>query len=611
MISFPSFPTGITPTKRVVIIAIVVGIIAGVGSLLFYEGLKWGTAFFMGYLLQYAYPREGQTMAGIGQWSEPHSLVLLIPILIFGSLLTGILVTKYAPEAGGHGTDAAIKAFHGDGRIRKRVPLLKAVTAILTISTGGSAGREGPAAQISAGFGSLVADTLGLSARERRIALTTGIGAGIGTIFKAPLGGAVLAAEVLYTRDFESDAIIPAFLASVIGYAIFGFFEGYDPVFALGQISWNIWQIPLFLLLGVLCAVFGLLYIFVFYWSRDRFTGLFTRYNLPMYLKPVSGAVLLGILVVALALISPEAEMLGLAGLGPGYGFDQLMLYSMLPLAVVLLLPFVKILATSLTLGSGGSGGVFGPGLTIGAAVGAALGIVLHLFFPAYVPLETIPLFVVVGMISLFGAVANAPIAVLIMVVEMVGSITILIPAMAAVAVSHLLTGEKTIFRDQVPTKAQSGAHRGEYDRETLERILVRDAMVPREMVTTLSPSGDPATVLELIRTTGHSGFPVLEDDRLVGIISNRDARTIRPAAEECPTVRDAMTPEPLIVNPEDTLEDAIAIMVSHNFHHLPVVAAGSRDQLVGFLTRSDILKAYARASHSEKCRAIDADPGE
>ena len=137
-------------------------------------------------------------------------------------------------------------------------------------------------------------------------------------------------------------------------------------------------------------------------------------------------------------------------------------------------------------------------------------------------------------MISLFGAVANAPIAVLIMVVEMVGSITILIPAMAAVAVSHLLTGEKTIFREQVPTKAQSGAHRGEYDRETLERILVRDAMIPREAVITLSPSDEPAKVIDLTATTGHSGFPVVEDSRLAGIITNRDTRTIRTAEGVC-----------------------------------------------------------------------------
>jgi CIC family chloride channel protein len=605
-----SIPPGITPTKRILIIAIVVGVIAGFGSLLFFEGLKWGTTFFMGYLLQYAYPQEGQSVAAISQWSEPNSLILLIPILLFGSLLSGILVTRLAPEAEGDGTDAAFKAFHSDGRIRRRIPALKAITAILTISTGGSAGREGPAAQIAGGFGSLVADMLGLSPRERRIALTTGIGAGIGTIFKAPLGGAVLAAEILYTRDFESDAIIPAFLASVIGYAIFGFFEGYAPIFSLGPLSWTIGQVPLFILLGILCAAFGLLFIFVYYWSCDGFTALFKRHNLPQYLKPVSGALILGAMVIALALISPEAETLGLASLGTSYGFDQLLIYSMLPFAVVLLLPFVKILATALTLGSGGSGGVFAPGLTIGAAVGAALGIILHLFFPVYVPLETIPVFVVVGMISLFGAVAKAPIAVLIMVVEMVGSITILIPAMAAVAVSHLLTGEKSIFREQVPTKAQSGAHRGEYDRETLEGLFVGDAMTPPDAVITLSPSDEPAKVISLMATTGHTGFPIVENGRLVGIVTNRDVSAIRAADKVCPSIREVMTFAPVVIHPDDTLEDALAIMVGHEFDHLPVVRKEAPDTLAGFLTRTDILRSYARVSHMETCQKQEQENG-
>jgi CIC family chloride channel protein len=605
-----SFPSGFTPTKRITIIAIIIGIIAGFGSLLFYEGLKWGTAFFMGYLLQYSYPQEGQSVAAISQWSEPNSLVLLIPIMIFGSLLSGILVTRLAPEAEGDGTDAAFKAFHGDGRIRKRIPVLKAITSILTISTGGSAGREGPAAQIAGGFGSLVAEMFGLSPRERRIALATGIGAGIGTIFKAPLGGAVLAAEILYTRDFESDAIIPAFIASVIGYAIFGFFEGYAPIFSLLPLSWNVGQIPIFILLGVLCAAFGLLFIFVYYWSNDRFISVFKRHNLPLYLKPVSGALILGGFVLGLAFVSPEAEMLGLAGMGTGYGFDQLMLYSMLPIAVILLLPFVKIITTSLTLGSGGSGGVFAPGLTIGAAVGAALGVTMHLLFPAYIPVETIPVFVVVGMISLFGAVAKAPIAVLIMVVEMVGSITILIPAMAAVAVSHLLTGEKGIFRDQVPTKAQSGAHRGEYNRETLEGLYVRDSMTSGEAVITLSPLDEPRKVVDLMAKTGHTGFPVIENDRLVGIVTNRDVSLTRLPGRECATIREAMMASPFVIHPDDTLEEALAIMVGHDFDHLPVVRKDAPDTLTGFLTRTDILRSYAKASHRLTCEPQEKGAG-
>jgi len=591
MVSLPFF---VAPTKRILVIAIIVGLIAGVGSLLFFEGLKWGTAFFMGYLLHYAYPQEGQTVTEISLWSEPDSLMLLIPILCFGSLLTGILVTRFAPEAEGHGTDAAIRAFHGEGKIRRRIPLLKAVTAILTISTGGSAGREGPSAQISAGFGSMVAEMLNLSPAERRIALTTGIGAGIGTIFKAPLGGAILAAEVLYTRDFESEAIIPSFLASIIGYSIFGFFEGYSPIFALPSHMWTIPQIPMFILLGILCAGFGYLYIFTFYWSRDRFEEIFNRYNLPAFLKPVSGAIFLGILVMVLAQISPEGEMVGLASLGSSYGYTQLMLYSMVPLVVMILLPFMKIIATSLTLGSGGSGGVFAPGLTIGAAIGGALGTALYMINPAYVPLETIPVFVIVGMISLFGAVANAPIAVLIMVVEMVGSVTILVPAMAAVAISNLLTGEYTIFQQQVPTKAQSGAHRGEYDRATLEQIRVFNAMIPLSDVITLSPTDDSMSVMDCIINTDHSGFPVVDKNQLIGIVTNQDVRKVC-RMEPCPKIKEVMTSNPVVINPENTLEDALELMVNNNFHHLPVVDKTSPEILLGFISRTDIMMAYAR----------------
>jgi CIC family chloride channel protein len=592
----------ISPYKRLVLIATIIGVISGFGALLFYEGLKIAMAFFWGDLLGYVYPREGESIAQIAQWSLPSSLIILIPILLFGGLVSGILLARLAPEAEGDGTDAAIHAFHTDGTIRKRIPVLKAVTSIITISTGGSAGREGPAAQISAGFGSLVADMLGLSPKERHIALATGIGAGIGTIFKAPLGGAVLAAEVLYSRDFESEAIIPAFLASIIGYAIFGFFEGYTPLFALTAISWTIPQLPFFLVLGVFCSAFGVLYISTFYWTQEKFNDLSSRYHIPPYLKPASGALLLGIFVIALAGISPDAEILGFGGLGAGYGFTQLIIYSMVPLAVLLLLPFVKILTTSLTLGSGGSGGVFGPGLAIGASVGGAIGVLLHLLMPALVPADAVSAFVIVGMIALFGAIANAPIAVLIMVVEMVGSFTLLVPAMGAVAVSKLILGDTTIFRAQVPTKAQSNAHRGEYNRETLEGIFVRDVMTPRDKVITLAPADDPDKVFGYVASTSHTGFPVLENERLAGIIDITDIRNSKKEEGTCPTIGDMMTKAVVVVRPEDTLETALGLMVARNINHLPVVTKDNPDRLAGFITRTDILQAYARFSKHITC---------
>lgn len=586
----------IDPYKRVLFIAVVVGIISGFGSLLFYEGLKWGTRFFMGYLLNYQMPVEGESAATIAQWSAPGSLFLLIPIICTGALLSGLLITNFAPEAEGHGTDAAIKAFHSDGRIRRRIPFLKAITAILTISTGGSAGREGPAAQISAGFGSIVADYFNLSPGERRLALTTGIGAGIGTIFKAPLGGAVLAAEILYVRDFESDAIIPSFLASIIGYSIFGMFEGFDPIFALMPVSWNIWQIPFFLVLGIACALVGLLYIFVFYGTKDVFARVFKDYKFPLFLKPVCGALIVGLIVIALSLISPDGQMLGLAGLGTGYGFVQLTLYAMVPLVVLLFLPFVKIITTSLTLGSGGSGGVFAPGLTIGAATGGAVGMIFHILYPAVIPLGTVPVFCIVGMIALFGSIANAPIAVLIMVVEMMGNFSLLVPAMGGVGMAYLITGGRSIYREQVPTKAQSEAHRHEYGKRVLEQILVAEAMIPREMVVTLSPDDPVSTAVDLIDRTSHTGFPVLEDGRLVGIITMTDVRRVQHANDLSISVRDAMTRKPVVITPEDTMENALKIMTFHTIHHLPVARAGDPEQLAGFLTRTDLMKIYARA---------------
>jgi len=586
----------IDPYHRVLFIAIVVGIISGFGSLLFYEGLKWGSRFFMGYLLNYHMPLEGESVAAISQWSAPGTIFLLLPIICTGALLSGLLITNFAPEAEGHGTDAAIKAFHTEGKIRRRVPFLKAITAILTISTGGSAGREGPAAQISAGFGSMVADYFNLSPRERRLALTTGIGAGIGTIFKAPLGGAVLAAEILYVRDFEAEAIIPSFLASIIGYSIFGLFEGFDPIFALMPVSWNVWQLPFFLLLGIFCALVGLLYISVFYGTKDAFARFFKEKNLPLYLKPVSGAFILGIIVIILSLISPDAEMLGLAGLGTGYGFVQISLYTLVPLIVLLLLPFMKILTTSLTLGSGGSGGVFAPGLTIGAATGGAVGMIFHILLPELIPLQSVPVFGIVGMIALFGSIANAPIAVLIMVVEMMGNFSLLVPAMGGVGMSYLITGGRSIYREQVSTKAQSEAHRHEYGKRVLEQILVREAMIPADQVITLSPDDPVHKARMYIDQTAHTGFPVLETGRLAGIITVCDVRRVQNGAGLSTLVRDAMTRELIVISPEDTMENAMRLMMVHNIHHLPVVSPDDPGMMAGFLTRTDMMKIYSRA---------------
>ena len=588
---------GGTTFKRLLMIAIMVGVVSGFGSLLFFEGLTLATQFFMGTCLGYTYPVEGQSAAAIAGWAPPPNIWYLLPIICFGALVSGILVTKLAPETEGHGTDAAIRAFHGEGKIRRRVPFVKAITAILTISTGGSAGREGPTAQIAAGIGSMIADIFKLPPHERRMALNIGIGAGIGTIFLAPLGGAILAAEILYRRDFESEVIVPAFLASIIGYSIFGLFEGFSPVFADAPIVWNVFQIPFFLVLGLICAGYGWLYINSFYRTHEIFADLVKKYRIPPFIKPVIGAFLTGLIVILIFLFVPNGADIGLGSLGSGYGFVQLALYSMLPLGVLISLTFLKILTTSLTIGSGGSGGVFAPGLVIGGMVGGMCGVIFNIAFPAYFPIETIPAFVIIGMIALFGCVSYAPIAVMIMVVEMTGNFSLLVPAMGAVAIACLFTKGSGIYRAQVETKADSGAHRGEYEISILQKIQADTSMIPVDKVIVLHPDEKSEQVLALIRAHGHNGFPVLEGEKLVGIMTIQDVRQVREKKDLNVPVKEGMTRDLLTLTPNMTLDKALKIMIERDINHIPVVDPQDPERMVGFLTRTDIMNAYARYS--------------
>ena len=438
-----------TSIPRLLLIGLLVGGVSGIGAVFFFKGIELGSHLLLNNILGYSYPTEGLSFVEASAWSPPDTVWLILPILLTGALISGLIVWKFAPEAEGHGTDAALKAYHGDGKIRWRVPFVKALSSIITISSGGSAGCEGPTAQISAGFGSILADIMKLSPRERRIAIAVGIGGGVGAIFKAPLGGAILAAEILYLRDFKYDALLPAFVSSLTGYAIFGLFEGFTPLFETADMGWTAAQLPFFLLLGILSAGIGFLYIKTFYGTKALFDAAEKKYRIPKFLKPVIGAGIFGLLVIILAYISPETLIVGVGCLGTGYGFVQLALYNLLPFTVLLLLPFVKILATALTIGSGASGGVFAPGLAVGGFLGGALGFGLHLLLPEIVGASSIPVFVVIGMIAVFGSVSHAPVAVLLMVLEMTGSFDLAIPAVIAVTAATVLMRDNTIFKEQ------------------------------------------------------------------------------------------------------------------------------------------------------------------
>ncbi len=261
----------------------------------------------------------------------------------------------------------------------------------------------------------------------------------------------------------------------------------------------------------------------------------------------------------------------------------------------MLVLAVVKIIATSLTIGSGGSGGVFAPGLVIGGMVGGVMGMLVHLMFPDVVTLDVVPAFVAIGMISLFGGISKAPISVLIMICEMTKNYELLFPGMAAVAISYMITGDYTIYVEQVNTRADSPAHRMEMSVDILQNVRVKDAMVPAERVMTVSPQNTVLEVLDLIEKTGHIGFPVVEDGKLVGIVTFQDVESVPMEERAEKRVEEIMTRNVVVVHPDDTLEDALIKLVERDIGRLPVVERGNERKLVGLITRSDIMKAHAR----------------
>ncbi|MGH9743952.1 MAG: chloride channel protein [Candidatus Acidiferrum sp.] len=327
----------------------------------------------------------------------------------------------------------------------------------ITIGSGGSAGREGPTALIGAGFGSVYATLLHRPERERRLLVLMGMAAGLSAIFRSPIGTAIFAVEVLYSGvEFESDALIYCMLAAIVAYAINGWFVGWQTLFRtpadlrVGSLSEYGWYVVLGAASGVIATVLPE----VFYRVRD----LFALLRVPAWTKPAIG----GLCLVLLALRLPEV-------LGGGYGWIQKAIDGHLVVSLLLLLLVAKILALSLTVSSGGSGGVFAPSLFVGAMLGGVLAGVVH-----HPPAG----FVIVGMAAVFAGAARVPIATLLMVVEMTGGYKLLVPAGLAVMLSFLIQVNLSsffkygsLYEAQVAGRADSPAHRAEHV-ETPLRLL-------------------------------------------------------------------------------------------------------------------------------------------
>ncbi len=474
--------------------------------------------------------------------------------------------------------------------MRARIPLIKLVASALTIGSGGSGGREGPTAQISAGFGSLLARWLGLSVADRRIALAAGIGAGIGAIFRAPLGGALIGAEILYTQDLEIDAIIPALIASIIGYAIYGAWAGWAPIF--GNQAQNAFNNPLqlvyYAVLGIICGGIGILYARTFHGTAKLFHRLpLSRHWL--WVKPTIGGVLVGLMGLAI----PQA-------LGMGYGWVQAGMGPMLltlPLWLVLALPFAKILSTSLSIGSGGSGGIFGPGMVIGSMVGAS---VWRLTFHALPGVPDAPApFVIVAMMALFGGIAHAPLAVMLMVAEMTGNLSLLAPAMVAVGLASIVVGRNTIYTSQLETRANSPAHRLRLSFPLLSTLVAREALLPlvNRLVT---PETTVAVVEAALKAEHRRGVVVRQaDGTLAGVATLADVQRVPEAARDQTAVGTVMTRDPLTVQASEPLDAVLEQLTRAGIRWAPVITPGEQsapEHPIGVISVASIMEAYRQA---------------
>ncbi len=436
--------------------------------------------------------------------------------------------------------------------------------------------------------------------------MAAGMGAGVAAIFRAPLAGALFAAEVLYSSpDFESEVIIPAGLASVTAYCTFGLAFGWAPLFTIPpEILTSLhFDNPLQLIPYFLLAVFMVVLSMIYTRSFYGLTSLFRRMPIRPHWRPAIGAFLTGAfgLVLYLAFAGlPQVQPQVLAVLSFGYGIlqdamtnNQSNLWFALALLAVAL---GKILTTGLTIGSGGSGGVFGPSMVIGGCGGGALGIALHHFSRALVPQPAT--FVIVGMAGFFAAAAKTPISTLVIVSEMTGNYNLLLPTLWVCVIAFLLSDEQSIYSSQVRNQAASPAHQGDYLREVLAGMTVAQFLKAGDGFPAIHPEEKLIDVVERMSNTGFHDLPVTDvHGNLLGIVSLEEVLLASKSPHLGPLVlaadlmRDDVTP----LQPEDRLDQAMELFIENDVLALPVVDNVASKHVLGLVKRADVSSTYLR----------------
>lgn len=584
--------------------AALVGAAAGLIGATFFAGLELIQRLLLEEVAGYVPLRAaGETFAaGSGGSRFRPWLLLLLPAV--GGLGCGLLA-RWAPETQGGGSDVMIQAFHRRGGvIRPRVIWVKGLASFCSLGTGGAGGREGPTMLIGGALGSLVARLLHVSRRERRILMVAGVAAGMSAVFRTPLGAALIAVEVLYRDGFESDALVPSVLASVIAYSVIISIFGETTLF--GQVPafpFHPAHLPLFALLALLVAALGLVFI-TLYRASTRF---FSRLPVPDWMRPALGGLCLGLLAMPIIVylgtrVHTAGQGLGI--LGGGYGAVQMAITgsTWLPegwTAVTLLvgLSLTKVVASSLTIGSGGSAGDFAPSLVIGGLLGGAFGRAAQLLLddPSIHP----GAFALVGMSTFYGGIAHVPLSALVLACELARNYDLLVPLMLCQGIAFILLRRRTLYSAQALTQQDSPAHRDELLLDVLRNVRVRDLMrVNAKLPIFFQPTTRTEEIIrQASEATDQDSFPVVDDSgKPLGLVTTETMRVLAAELTDTRWTLAADLMQPFIsVAPDDDLKTATELMAHHALHELPVVS--KEGHVIGMLDESAVAALYLRAA--------------
>ena len=561
----------LTEHTFMIIIAIIIGVIAGYAAV--------GIRFMIEKFSHLSFPGEGNVLENI--MSNPWYIVVLVPAI--GGLIVGPLIYFFAPEAKGHGVPEVMQAILlKGGRIRPRVALVKALASAITIGTGGSVGREGPIIQIGSSIGSTVGQFFKIPSKKLKTLVGCGAAAGIAAAFNAPIAGALFAVEIIL-MDFAVAQFSPIVISSVMATVISHSFEGNLAAFNVPAYEYaSPYELGFYFVLGALSGIASYLFIKVLYFSEDFFDN---KFNFPEYLKPVIGGLGIGIM----ALVFPQV-------MGVGYDSINSALHGDMIWHIALALVFLKIFATSLTLGSGGSGGIFAPSLFMGAMLGFFFGNLANHFFP---DITAGPgAYALVAMGGLVAGTTRAPITAIIIVFELTYDYEIILPLMITAIVSTILSSY--LARESIYTlklllrgiNLKEGAETNVMESIPVEDVYHKDFEV-------IDVSDNFTKVVNFVLSRKDSEYPVVDSGgRVIGIISINDLKDFLFERDSLSTLLiagDLINADFESLLLDDNCYAAIEKMNKYQLEGLPVVDDLSSKKIIGMIWRKEIQDAYQK----------------